>query len=263
MLLTTGCEQDYRNLSLFEGAEPIYQVGVCDNLLSSVTLYLNVPDGIVLGVDGGDGDYAVECSDSAVAKAVFVQSVNGYPRVKVLPKAVGEASVKVTDGSGLTILLNVNVKERFSVVFRKTHAAFACKGDIDDASWQAIRILIEEAEVPVRNGGYYELMPDNNGELLEGGGKLLVYPTGDVGTVPLEGTYRVEADTAQTKAPTFHLCYDGMCHVLTLDNPLEEGLDKPVLVPSMVVWEEMTHRVPTALLPQGCEVYYGEGWMQE
>ena len=34
LFATSGCEDDYRSMVLFEGVEPIYQIGTCDNLVS-------------------------------------------------------------------------------------------------------------------------------------------------------------------------------------------------------------------------------------
>lgn len=34
LFTASGCEDDYRSMVLFEGVEPIYQIGTCDNLVS-------------------------------------------------------------------------------------------------------------------------------------------------------------------------------------------------------------------------------------
>lgn len=31
LFTASGCEDDYRSMVLFEGVEPIYQIGTCDN----------------------------------------------------------------------------------------------------------------------------------------------------------------------------------------------------------------------------------------
>ncbi|MDY3790259.1 hypothetical protein [Bacteroides fluxus] len=36
----SGCEDDYRSMVLFEGAEPVYEIGTCDNRVSSLSFYL-------------------------------------------------------------------------------------------------------------------------------------------------------------------------------------------------------------------------------
>lgn len=40
LFAVSGCKDDYRSVVLFEGAEPIYQVGTCDNLVSSLAFFL-------------------------------------------------------------------------------------------------------------------------------------------------------------------------------------------------------------------------------
>ena len=40
LFTASGCEDDYRSMVLFEGVEPIYQIGTCDNLVSNLSYYL-------------------------------------------------------------------------------------------------------------------------------------------------------------------------------------------------------------------------------
>ena len=47
LFATSGCEDDYRSMVLFEGVEPIYQIGTCDNLVSFLSFYLSAPNGMV------------------------------------------------------------------------------------------------------------------------------------------------------------------------------------------------------------------------
>ena len=58
LFVGTACEDDYRDMVFFTGDAPIYQIGTCDNLIGSVNLYLSKPEGIIVGVDGGDGNYS-------------------------------------------------------------------------------------------------------------------------------------------------------------------------------------------------------------
>ena len=37
LFTASGCEDDYRSMVLFEGVEPIYQIGTCDNLVSNLS----------------------------------------------------------------------------------------------------------------------------------------------------------------------------------------------------------------------------------
>lgn len=42
LFTASGCEDDYRSMVLFEGVEPIYQIGTCDNLVSIfLIIFLN------------------------------------------------------------------------------------------------------------------------------------------------------------------------------------------------------------------------------
>lgn len=38
LFTASGCEDDYRSMVLFEGVEPIYQIGTCDNLVSNLLI---------------------------------------------------------------------------------------------------------------------------------------------------------------------------------------------------------------------------------
>ena len=40
LFTASGCEDDYRSMVLFEGVEPIYQIGTCDNLVSNLIIFL-------------------------------------------------------------------------------------------------------------------------------------------------------------------------------------------------------------------------------
>lgn len=42
LFTASGCEDDYRSMVLFEGVEPIYQIGTCDNLVSNLSYYLSL-----------------------------------------------------------------------------------------------------------------------------------------------------------------------------------------------------------------------------
>ena len=43
LFTASGCEDDYRSMVLFEGVEPIYQIGTCDNLVSNLSYYPLIP----------------------------------------------------------------------------------------------------------------------------------------------------------------------------------------------------------------------------
>lgn len=86
LFVGTACEDDYRDMVFFTGEAPIYQIGTCDNLIGSVNLYQDKPEGIIVGVDGGDGNYVIINGNDAVVTAAFVKNENGYQRILVTPK---------------------------------------------------------------------------------------------------------------------------------------------------------------------------------
>ncbi len=76
------------------------RLGLVINLIGSVNLYQDKPEGIIVGVDGGDGNYVIINGNDAVVTAAFVKNENGYQRILVIPKGIGETSITVRDGSG-------------------------------------------------------------------------------------------------------------------------------------------------------------------
>ena len=113
LFAVSGCKDDYRSVVLFEGAEPVYQVGTCDNLVSSLAFFLSETEGeTVLGIDGGDGAYSLTNEHESVAAVTFAGDSNGYRRISIQPLAAGETVVRVMDGSGSGAQLRITVKER-------------------------------------------------------------------------------------------------------------------------------------------------------
>ena len=54
LFTASGCEDDYRSMVLFEGVEPIYQIGTCDNLVSNLSYYLSETNQDSSAGRGGD-----------------------------------------------------------------------------------------------------------------------------------------------------------------------------------------------------------------
>ena len=72
LFTASGCEDDYRSMVLFEGVEPIYQIGTCDNLVSNLSYYLSeTNEDTVLGIDGGDGSYNLINEHESVASVTL------------------------------------------------------------------------------------------------------------------------------------------------------------------------------------------------
>lgn len=160
LFATSGCEDDYRSMVLFEGVEPIYQIGTCDNLVSSLSFYLSETEGeTVLGIDGGDGSYNVINEHESVASVTFADDVNGYQRIKIHPLAEGETIVKVMDGSGESTQLRITVRSRRQYTMTKMDFEY---GISDGAPTELLDDVSEElSNRPwLENTGYYVLVPD-------------------------------------------------------------------------------------------------------
>ena len=187
LFTASGCEDDYRSMVLFEGVEPIYQIGTCDNLVSNLSYYLSeTNEDTVLGIDGGDGSYNVINEHESVASVTFTDDVNGYQRIKIHPLAEGETIVKVMDGSGEETQLRITVKGRRQYTLTKMGFEYGISsgaptellGDVSKAL----------AERPwVKDGGYYVLVPEDFSNSMWKG-VLEIYPTGKE-EEPLMGIY--------------------------------------------------------------------------
>ena len=130
LFAVSGCKDDYRSVVLFEGAEPVYQVGTCDNLVSSLAFFLSETEGeTVLGIDGGDGAYTLTNEHESVASVTFAGDSNGYRRISIQPLAAGETVVRVMDGSGSGAQLRITVKERREYKMSKQGFEYGISGD--------------------------------------------------------------------------------------------------------------------------------------
>ncbi len=260
LFIGTSCEDDYRDMALFEGVEPIYQAGTCNNLISSISLYLTNPEGTVLGIDGGTGEYSLENSDDAVATVDFTESVNGYKRIKVTPKMKGQTLVTIKDGSGLSAMLRVQVNEHISYTFAIANEGFAMAGgNIPDEEWAPVWAEMENS-FTMKIGGRYEfIVADITEGVWSNPGKLLVYPD-DSHSAPIEGTFEQVVYEGETTT-SLRLCYNGEEHIFTTKNPLA-AVTKDVGPVSLSMWEEVTPLVPAEVLPEGCRVFRGERWME-
>lgn len=132
LFVGTACEDDYRDIVFFTGEAPIYQIGTCSNLISSANLYLNKPEGIIVGVDGGDGNYSIVNGDDAIVTAALVKSESGYQRIQIIPKAEGETGITVRDGSGSSALLRVKVDECLKLVWSKVKDGIVIPGATEE-----------------------------------------------------------------------------------------------------------------------------------
>lgn len=255
LIAGTSCEDDYRAMVLFEGVEPIYQVGTCDNLVSSVTLYLSNSDGIVLGIDGGDGKYSLDGADAAVASVAFSDDINGYHRIKVLPKGEGVTNILVRDSNGASTILKVTVEDSYKFYYYVRGTALMCKGEIDDELWSRVQADLNSV-LTVKAGGTYTLMPADLESPYWGGGRLRVHASALVEGF-VDGTYEMAEGEGGRAVVRFR--YNGEVHDFTTFNPFgkpETRVEQAVRVDQ---YEDVTSLV-TETLPEGCRIYRVERW---
>lgn len=255
LFAASGCEDDYRSMVLFEGVEPIYQIGTCDNLVSSLSFYLSETEGeTVLGIDGGDGSYNVINEHESVASVTFTDDVNGYQRIKIHPLAAGETIVKVMDGSGESTQLRITVKSRRQ--YTMTKMAFEY-GISNDAVTELLGGVAEalSGRPWLENGGYYVLVPDKGCSHFLEKGVLEIYPTGKE-EKPLMGRYDtvpVEDEDGKTYG-LWQFTYNGEQRFFTRTSMGNEG--SSVVICGLA--ENVTPFCPPGLLPEGVLAIYRE-----
>ena len=71
---------------------------------------MSKPEGNIVGVQGGDGNYSIVNGEDAIVTAAFVKSESGYQRIQIIPKAEGETGITVRDGSGSKKIGNLEIK---------------------------------------------------------------------------------------------------------------------------------------------------------
>lgn len=252
LVASTSCEDDYRDMITFEGAEPIFGRDGGDNLVSSVTLYMTNPEGIVLGIDGGDGNYSL--GDASIATVAFSETQNGYSRIKITPKGEGVETIRINDGSGSYTLLRIVVRDRYKFYYFVEYTTFFHTGEIEENHWNQIKADLTSV-LTVKDQGSYALIPENTNDSSERG-ELLVHPSGITEQV-IMGTYEViEGENGEGI-----LCfrYNDEVHKFTRKSP-ENIVTKNSPIPPLVGYEDVTSLSPTSV-PQGCKVYRAEHWM--
>lgn len=255
LFTASGCEDDYRSMALFEGVEPIYQIGTCTNFISSLSFYLSEPKReAVLGIDGGDGSYNVINEHESVASVTFTDDVNGYQRISIRPLEVGETTVKVMDGSGESVQLRITVKSRRQ--YTMTKAGFEY-GISSSASTELLGDVSEAlSNRPwLENSGYYVFVPDKDCPNFEKG-VLEIYPTGKEDT-PLMGRYDTVPveDEDGSSYGLWQFTYNGEQRLFT--RTFSRKYDNSNMT-GCVLAENVTPFCPSGLLPEGVLAIYRE-----
>lgn len=256
----TSCEDDYRDMVLFTGAEPIYQSGTCGNLLSDVVLYLSSPEGLVVGIDGGDGNYQISGSDASIATAEFTESADGFQRFRIRPIGEGETIFRVANGSGLASVLKVTVRACYELEIQVQESRFLYEGEtLSDDDWLELSDALADV-LTMKSGGCYVLKAANDSDPLYGGGILEVYPTADSDT-PIVGTYDMTGSVEAGACIRFS--YGDEVHVFSSRpvalSPSLLGVTKETGPTIAMFWEDVTMLSPMSL-PDGEHVYHAEKW---
>lgn len=253
LVTCTSCEEDYRDMILFEGAEPIFGKDGSNNLISSVTLYLTNLEGVVFGIDGGDGNYSLD-EASTVAGVAFSESQNGYSRIKVTPKEEGVVTVRINDGSGASTILKIAVRDRYQFNYFVEYTNFFYTGKIEEKLWNQIKVDLTSV-LTVKEQGSYTLIPENTNDFLERG-ELLVHPSALTQEV-IMGTYElIEGEDGESI-----LCFRYNDEVHKFSHNYSESIaTKTSPVIPLMGYEDVTSFSPVAV-PQGCKVYRAERWM--
>lgn len=259
LFAASGCEDDYRSMVLFEGVEPIYEVGTCTNLTSSLLFYLSESEGeTVLGIDGGDGSYSLINEHESVASVTFADDANGYQRISIRPLSAGETTVKVMDGSGESTQLRIAVKSRRQYTMAKMGFEY---GISDGAPTELLGEVSKAlSDRPwLKDTGYYVLVPDKGISNHMDKGVLEIYPTGKE-EEPLVGRYDtvpVEGEDGKTYTLWQFTC-NGEQRLFTRTFTGKEGYYGVAVVVKCVLAENITPFCPSGLLPEGVLVVYRE-----
>lgn len=252
LFTASGCEEDYRSMVLFTGPEPIYQVGTCDNLISGCSFFLTEAEDMVVGIDGGDGNYQLINEHESVATAAFTDDINGYRRIKIHPLTPGETVVKVMDGEGDCAQLHVTVKSRREAKMEKIDSNFGISADEHKGLLETIKSELSDRAF-VQEGGYYLLVPDATiGSYIQKG-VLEIYPTGSE-EEPLVGSYDtipVEGEDGGTDYVWQFTCgNEKRLYYRTAQGGGGYGI--------FILVEDITSACPPGLLPDGVNVMYQE-----
>lgn len=252
-LCTVSCDNDDdRNITFFTGDEPIYQVGTCDNLISYVKLYTIAPEGRIIGVDGGDGDYSIVSNSNEAIVTARMTTPDKYARILLTPadaKEMGEAAIVVSDGNGKVALLKVRVGE-YGMKLQVKERGIIVTGEVSDEKKDEIMAAMENT-FPVGIDGGFTLSSDTYGNMEEG--KLGVYIE-SFDETPIEGKYiwrEVMADEQQKRGFIFKYGNKEYVYLMSIAG----GLDTRSIGNSAIPLIEDVTSECTVECPAGVKVY--------
>lgn len=233
LYLGTSCEDDYHDVIFFSGDKPIFEIGTCTNQVSDVTLYISNKDGIVIGIDGGDGNYTFSVDNNSIVKVEDADNEAGYRRICIKPQMEGDTFITATDGSGNQAVLRVSVTEprKQFIVMSQTVEFVNQQLLTEEATVHIVNELL--STMPVKKDGGFEIFPDMNGSY-DHGGELRVYGAtdADAGTFLL-GTYVLKKLTWQEKeVSAYDFSFGGKTHTYMIANKLinERSIGRTLLI---------------------------------
>lgn len=192
---------------------------------------------------GGDGSYTAQCDNAAVLKIDMK-----YPNAFVLyPQDWGEAHVTVTDGTGASIVLKVNVfQAKQTLVIGVMDVLITGGEELTDEQTAGLR-KEALATIPVKEvGGGYRMIFDNPQD--PDRGTLCFYPTKmDKEEEMVKGSFVVNSDRSEENPWYYRFLLEEKEYALILlpyDN--KDGVTKDYLIPTMALFEDVTEQIPAS-----------------
>lgn len=252
-LCTVACDNDDdRNITFFTGDEPIYQIGTCDNLISYVKLYTIAPEGRIIGIDGGDGDYSIVSNSNEEIVNARMTTPDKYARLLLTPadaEKMGEAAIVISDGNGKVALLKVRVGE-YGMRLQVKERGIIVTGEVSDEKKDEIMAAMENT-FPVEIDGGFTLSSDTYGNMEEG--KLGVYIE-NFNKTPIEGKYiwrELAVDEQQKRGFVFKYSNKEYVYLMSIPGGLDTRSTGNNAIPLI---EDVTSECMVEC-PEGVKVY--------
>ncbi|WP_196039789.1 hypothetical protein [Bacteroides nordii] len=251
-LSMASCSDDKRDIVFFTGDAPIYQTGTCANLISSVSLYPIKPEGEIIGIDGGNGDYSIIGNTDEAVVAVVMTVSEKYKRLQITPKTLGEATIIISDGDGKTAALKVKVREYGKRMVVNAQGIIV-NGEVTDEKKAEIADGMKET-FPVAINGGFELVSGKS-ETWKDEGILRVYHENFKET-PVIGSYSWKLIMVNDKEKMgFSFIFDDKEYQFTT-SIREEPKTRSNNTNVLQLYEDVTSQC-TVECPVGTRVYRG------